>query len=111
MAFGCWLLGSLLRTLPLLCTQHRCSRAFGQTSPAAFQKPSPPSAIDQLGRNVEPPPLQIEQQLAPVVCALAGTVGEPDQLLAAFRRRTDQNENALFLVFETSFQVNAVAQA
>ena len=26
--------------LALLCTQHRCSRVLGQTSPIAFQKPS-----------------------------------------------------------------------
>src|SRR4051812_20480260 len=26
LAFGCWLFGSLLRTLAVLCTQQRCSR-------------------------------------------------------------------------------------
>ena len=35
-------------------------------------------------------------------------VGETDQLLSAFRRRADDDENALLFVFETGLQVNAV---
>src|ERR1700689_822088 len=34
LALGCWLFGNLARTFAVLCTQQRCSRAFGQTSPA-----------------------------------------------------------------------------
>src|SRR5213079_2582569 len=30
LAFGCWPFGSLLRTLAVLCTQQRCSRAVGK---------------------------------------------------------------------------------
>src|ERR1700755_2562914 len=85
LAFGCWLFGNLASTLAVLCTQQRCSRVFGQTSPAAFQNPSAPSAM-ALRRHVEPAPLQLEQQIAPVVCALASAIGEADQFLAAFRR-------------------------
>ena len=40
LAFGCWLFGNLASTFAVLCTQQRCSRVFGQTSPAAFQNPS-----------------------------------------------------------------------
>src|ERR1700741_120219 len=100
LAFGCWLFGNLASTLAVLCTQQRCSRVFGQTSPAAFQNPSAPSAMVSrrgtlrprpaaalpdpgraLGdgaarRHGAPPPLQIEQQIAPVLRALAGAIGE-----------------------------------
>src|SRR5262249_54010993 len=35
LAFGCWLFGSLLRTLAVLCTQQRCSRVVGHSSATA----------------------------------------------------------------------------
>src|SRR5215472_14708713 len=79
LAFGCWLFGNLASTFAVLCTQQRCSRVFGQTSPAAFQNPSAPSAM--VRRRVEPAPLQVEQQIAPVLRALAGAIGEADQFL------------------------------
>ena len=60
------------------------------------------------GRHVEPAPLQIEQQIAPVLGTFAGAIGEADQLLAAFRRRADQHEDALLLVFEPGLQMDAV---
>src|SRR2546421_12196076 len=91
LAFGCWLFGSLASTLALLCTQQRCSRVFGQTSPAAFQNPQRAIGDGELRRHVEPAPLQLKQQIAPVVCALASAIGEADQFLAAFRRRADQH--------------------
>src|SRR3954468_9899321 len=34
-AFGCWLFGSLLRTLAVLCTQQRCSRVVGHSDRGA----------------------------------------------------------------------------
>src|SRR6266851_2179366 len=34
LAFGCWLFGNLLRTLAVLCTQQRCSRVVGHSSPS-----------------------------------------------------------------------------
>src|SRR6202165_2461306 len=49
LAFGCWLFGNLASTFAVLCTQQRCSRVFGQTSPAAFQNPSAPSAMMSRG--------------------------------------------------------------
>src|SRR5215475_7167131 len=49
LAFGCWLFGNLASTFAVLCTQQRCSRVFGQTSPAAFQNPSAPSAMASRG--------------------------------------------------------------
>src|SRR5437588_7146494 len=85
LAFGCWLFGSLASTFAVLCTQQRCSRVFGQASPAAFQNhPSAPSAMTSRGGTS-----------SPRRCVLAGTIGEANQFLAAFRRRTDQHENAL----------------
>src|SRR3981081_1621794 len=81
LAFGCGLFGNLASTLAVLCTPQRCSPVFGQTSPAAFQNPSAPSAMTSCGGHVEPAPLQLEQQIAPVVRALAGAIGEVDQFL------------------------------
>ena len=60
-------------------------------------------------RGVEPEPLQIEQQITPVVRALAGAIGEADQFLAALRRRADQHEDALLFVFEAGFEMDAVS--
>src|SRR6516162_3500275 len=49
LGFGCWLFGSLLRTLAVLCTQQRCPRVLGHTSSMACQKPSAPSATASSG--------------------------------------------------------------
>src|SRR6266852_5763322 len=54
LAFGCWLFGNLAITFAVLCTQQRCSRVFGQTSPAAFQNPSAPSAMTSCGGTSSP---------------------------------------------------------
>lgn len=53
--------------------------------------PEPERAIgdDELRRHFEPAPLQVEQQIALVLRALAGAIGEADQFLAAFRCRAD----------------------
>src|SRR5271156_4945447 len=40
--------------------------------------------------------------------ALASPIGEADQFLAAFRRRTDQHEDALLLVFEARLEMDAI---
>src|SRR3954466_8291306 len=81
LAFGCWLFGSLLRTLAVLCTQQRCSRVVGHSSPSAFQNPSAPSATASSGATTRPSVLQIEQHLAPILGAFACAVGETEQLL------------------------------
>src|SRR6266568_6893322 len=72
--------------------------------------PEPECAIgdDELWGHVEPAPLQVEQQIAPVVRALAGAIGEADQFLAALRRRADQHEDALLFVFEAGFEMDAI---
>jgi hypothetical protein len=57
---------------------------------------------------IEPTPLQIEQQTAPVVRAFPRPIGEADQFLPAFRRRADQHENALLFVFEPRLEMDAV---
>src|SRR5258708_23538853 len=54
LAFDCWLFGSLLRTLAVLCTQQRWPRVLGHTSSIACQKPSPPSAIASSGPIASP---------------------------------------------------------
>src|SRR5712664_3627437 len=72
--------------------------------------PEPERAISdgEPRRHVEPAPLQVEQQIAPVVRALAGAIGEADQFLAAFRRRADQNQDALLFVFEARLEMDAI---
>src|SRR5262252_8165508 len=104
LAFGCWLFGSLASTLAVLCTQQRCSRVVGQTSPAAFQKPSD----CQFWPHIEPAPFQIEQQFAPILRTFARAVGEADEFFAALRRRADQHQDALLLVFKPRLQVDAI---
>src|SRR3954466_10531063 len=49
LALECRLFGSLFRTFAVLCTQQRCSRVVGQTSPSAFQRPIAPSATASSG--------------------------------------------------------------
>src|SRR5512139_1006970 len=82
LAFACWLFGSLFSTFAVLCTQQRCSRVFGQTSQSAI-------GDGEFRRDRQATPLQIEQQGAPVVGALARAVGESDKLLPALRRGAD----------------------
>src|SRR5437868_5932832 len=98
LAFGCWLFGNLAITFAVLCTQQRCSRVFCQASPAAFQNPSAPSAMTSRGGTS-----------SPRRCVLAGTIGEANQFLAAFRRRGDQHEDALLFVFEPRFEMDAIS--
>src|ERR1700731_2630349 len=47
--FDCWLLGSLFKTLAVLCTQQRWPRVLGHTSSTACQKPRAPSATASSG--------------------------------------------------------------
>src|SRR5450432_3789151 len=72
--------------------------------------PEPERAIGdgKLRRHVEPAALQFEQQIAPVLRTLAGAIGEADQLLAAFRRRADQHQDALLFVFQTCLEMDAI---
>src|SRR5437868_13526282 len=54
LALVCRLFGILFRMLAVLCTQQRCSRVVGHTSPSAFQNPSAPSATAICGAVVRP---------------------------------------------------------
>src|SRR5467141_4647155 len=75
LAFGCWLFGSLASTLAVLFAGFRPDLTGGL--------PEPERAVgnDEPRRHVEPTPLQVEQQIAPVLRALAGAIGEADQFL------------------------------
>jgi hypothetical protein len=59
-------------------------------------------------RHVEPAPLQVEQQIEPVLRAFAGVISEADQVLAAFRRFADQHQDALLFVFEACLEMDAI---
>ena len=76
----------------------------------AERLPEPESAIGggEFRRDRQATPLQIEQQRAPVMGALARAVGETDQLLPTSRRGADDNEDALRIVLQTRLQMNAV---
>src|SRR2546423_9493607 len=98
LAFDCWLFGSLASTFAVLWTQQRCSRVLGQTSPAAFQKPSAPSAMTSSGRVSSPCRFRAADHANPA--RFRGAVGKADELFATLQRRADQNQNALLLVFK-----------
>ena len=107
LAFGCWLFGSLSRR-SRSCAPSSAARAF---SARPRRRPSRTRARHRRRRaaaHVEPAPLQIEQQIAPVVRALARAIGEADQFLLAFRRRADDDEDALRFVLQTRLQMDAV---
>src|SRR6266436_4271756 len=107
LAFDCWLFGSLLRTLAVLCTQQRWPRVFGHTSSIACQKPS---AVGdrEFGCHRKPAPLQIKEELLPGLCTLAHAVDQADKLLLALGRGTNDDQQALRLVFEAGLHVDAV---
>src|SRR5262252_1895767 len=107
LAFGCWLVGSLLRTLAVLCTPQRAARL----GPYLFDRlPESERAIGdrELGANRQPTPLQIEEQFPPRLRTLTHTVGEADKLLPALGCGSDDDEQALRGVFQTGLHVNAV---
>ena len=60
----------------------------------------------QLWPHIEPAPFQIEQQLAPILRTFTRIVREADELLATLRRRANQYQNALLLIFEPGLQVD-----
>src|SRR6201997_1961917 len=107
LAFGCWPFGSLLRTLAVLCTQQRCSRVVGHSSPSAFQKPSAPSATASSGATARPRFFKSSSS-SRQSCALSRAVGKAEQFLPALRRRANDDQDALLGVFKTGLQVNAV---
>ena len=60
--------------------------------------------------HVEPAPLQLAQQIAPGLRALAGGIGKADQFLAAFRRRADQHQEALLFASRRAWRWMPSAQ-
>ena len=96
--------------------QHVCRLVHPAALLARFRPhlaerlPEPESAIGggEFRRDRQATPLQIEQQGAPVVSALARAVGEADKLLPALRRGADDDEDALRIVLQTRLQMNAV---
>src|ERR1700730_6233703 len=76
LAFDCWLLGSLFKTLAVLCTQQRWPRVLGHTSSTACQKPRAPSATASSGPIASPRRLRSRRStlvfgLATAVCSMA----------------------------------------
>jgi len=64
----------------------------------------------QFRPHIEPAPFQIEQQITPILRTFPYAVGEADEFLAALRRRADQHQNALLLVFKPGLQIVPSAQ-
>src|SRR2546430_15381775 len=64
-----------------------------------------------LRRRCQAATLQIEQQITPRLGALAHAIGEADKLLPAFRRRADDDQDALRLLLEPGLQMDAVGPA
>ena len=108
MALECWLFGSLLKTLAVLCTQQRWPRVFGHTSSIACQKPSAPSATGEFRRHGKPTPFQIKEQLLPGLRTLAHAVDQANELLLTLRRYTNDDQQALRIVLEAGLHVDAV---
>jgi hypothetical protein len=89
---------------------HPASLLTGLGPELADRLPEAERAVGDgdLGRHRQTPALEIEQQGAPVVSALARAVDKADQLLLALRRGADDDQDALRLVLQTRLQVDAV---
>ena len=89
---------------------HPASLLTGLGPDLADRLPEAERAIGDgdLGRRRQTPALEIEQQGAPVVSALARAVDQAEQLLLALRRGADDDQDALRLVLQTRLQVDAV---
>jgi hypothetical protein len=69
--------------------------------------PESERAIGDREPYVDPAPLQVEQQIAPVLRSLADAIGEADKFLAALPRRADQHQYVLLSVFEACLEMDA----
>src|SRR6266536_2615660 len=65
----------------------------------------------ELGPHREPAPLHVEEEFPPGLPALARTVDEADQLLLAFRRGADDDQQALRGILEPGLHMDAVDPA
>ncbi len=64
----------------------------------------------EFGPDREPAPLQVEEEFLPGLRALAHAVDEVDELLLAFGRGADDDQQALGGIFEPGLHVDAVNQ-
>src|SRR5260370_1495887 len=71
-------------------------------------EPKRPIAGGQFGSVRQAALLEIDEQFAPTLRALANPNLQADKLLAAFRRRPDQNQHAFGLILHPGLQINAV---
>ena len=92
---------------------HPAALLAGCRPHLAERLPEPERAIGDrnLRRRCQTATLQIEQQITPRLCALAHAIGETDQFLLAFRRRADDDQDALRLFLEPGLQMDAVGPA
>ena len=105
---GLLALGQLVENVGGL--MHPTSLLTGPRPDFADRLPEAERAISDgdLGRHRQTPALEIEQQRAPVVSALARAVDKAEQLLLTLGRGADDDQNALRLVLQTRLQVDAV---
>src|SRR6195256_558795 len=108
LAFDCWLLGSLFKTLAVLCTQQRWPRVLGHTSLDRLPEAEGTVGDRELGSHRKPPPLEVEEELFPRLRALADAVDEPDKFLFAFGRGADDHQQALRGFLEPGLHMDAV---
>ena len=108
LGLGLLALGQLVENVGGL--MHPASLLTGLGPDLADRLPEAERAIGDgdLGRHRQTPALEIEQQGAPVVSALARAVDKAEQLLLALRRGADDDQDALRLVLQTRLQVDAV---
>src|SRR6202163_2312345 len=107
LAFDCWLLGSLFKTLAVLCTQQRWPRVL----PHLLDRlPEAEGAVGdrELGSHRKPPPFEVEEELFPRLRALAHAVDESDKFLFAFGRGADDHQQALRGLLEPGLHMDAV---
>ena len=111
LALGCTLLGKLLSTLAVLCTQQRCSRVFSERLCVMPPRSPAPHPRWPAWEPASIPFLQIEEQFRPALFAFTIAVDDGDQFLLASGRRSHENEQALpliGLVFQANIDVDAV---
>src|SRR3954453_14490494 len=97
-----------------------CSAHGGLVHPATLAAGVGPHFLDslpeaertvgdrELGCRRKSAPLQVEEQLFPRLCTLAHPVDKSDQLLLAFGRGADNDQQALRGVLEPGLDVDAV---
>jgi hypothetical protein len=108
LAFDCWLLGSLFKTLAVLCTQQRWPRVLGHTSSTACQKPRAPSATAS-SCPIASPRRWRSRRSSFHDCALSPR-RRPDKFLFAFGRGADDHQQALRGLLEPCLHMDAVEE-